>query len=105
MSPYSIAWDSATATNGPHFITAIARDTAGGTATASVVTVTVDNDAAPTVNMTAPAASATVSGDSVIVSANASDDGAVLGVQFLLDGSPLGAEARLRRTRSPGMRG
>ena len=56
------------------------------------MTVTVDNDDAPAVAMTAPAASATVSGSSVVVSANASDDVAVLGVQFLLDGSPLGAE-------------
>jgi len=42
-SPYSISWNTASATNGTHQITAIARDAAGNTATSAVVTVTVDN--------------------------------------------------------------
>jgi len=46
----------------------------------------------PTVSMTAPAPSATVSGLAVTVSANASDDVGVAGVQFRLDGANLGAE-------------
>ena len=46
----------------------------------------------PSVNITAPADAATVSGSSVTVSASASDDVAVLGVQFKLDGVNLGAE-------------
>ncbi len=92
VSPYSISWNTATASNGTHFITAVARDSAGGTATASVVTVTVDNDTAPTVSVTEPSNDATVSGANVIVSATASDDVGVLGVQFLIDGVPFGAE-------------
>ncbi len=46
----------------------------------------------PTVNMTAPSNSATVSGTSTVVSANASDNVGVAGVQFKLDGANLGAE-------------
>ena len=34
-SPYSISWNTTTATNGTHFLTAVARDTTGGTATAT----------------------------------------------------------------------
>jgi hypothetical protein len=67
----------------------------GNTATATAVSVTVNNpiDAAPpTVSMTAPANGANVSGSNVPVSATAADDVGVVGVQFLLDGSPLGAE-------------
>src|SRR2546425_12408078 len=45
----------------------------------------------PTVSITNPTNSATVSGV-IDVTANAGDDIGVVGVQFLLDGSPLGAE-------------
>ena len=92
-SPYSVSWDTTATTNGTHFLTAIARDTNGGTGTASTVTVIVANDlSAPTVTMTAPANGASVSGASVSVSAEALDDIGVAGVQFLLDGNALGAE-------------
>src|SRR4029079_1717417 len=90
VSPYSTTWNAATATAGTHFLSAIARDSSGATASAN--TVTVSNDlTAPTVSMTAPAAGP-VSGAGVVVAAIASDDIGVAGVQFLLDGSPLGAE-------------
>ncbi|MBI4341690.1 MAG: hypothetical protein HY598_05355, partial [Candidatus Omnitrophica bacterium] len=46
-SPYSLAWDTTTATNGSHSLTARARDAAGNTTTSSAVIVTVTN-AAPT---------------------------------------------------------
>jgi hypothetical protein len=46
----------------------------------------------PTVSLTAPANSATVSGGSVTLSANASDDVGVAGVQFKVDGSNAGSE-------------
>jgi len=46
----------------------------------------------PSVQMTAPANGATVSGTAVTVSANASDNVAVAGVQFLLDGGAIGTE-------------
>ena len=89
-APYAVSWNTATAANGSHSLTAIARDAAGNVTTATAVTVTVDN-AAPSVAITAPAAGATVGG-TVTVAANASDNLAVAGVQFKVDGANLGAE-------------
>lgn len=89
-APYTVAWNTTTAGNGAHTLTAVARDAAGNVTTSSAVAVTVDN-AAPTVAITAPVSGATVSG-SVTVSANASDNGAIAGVQFRLDGANLGGE-------------
>src|SRR5207248_2484958 len=91
-SPFSITWNTTAVANGPHTLSAIARDGAGNTA-ASAVSVMVNNDlTAPTVSMTAPAAGATVSGSAVTVSATASDNVGVVGVQFLVDGASAGAE-------------
>ena len=96
-APYSISWDTTTASNGTHSLTAVARDAAGNRGTAAAVTVTVSNGGGggdttpPTVSMTAPANGATVSG-MVPVSADASDNVGVVGVQFELDGAALGAE-------------
>lgn len=42
-SPYSITWDTATAVNGSHVLTAIARDLAGNLTTSASVIVTVNN--------------------------------------------------------------
>jgi hypothetical protein len=92
-APYSVPWDTTTAANGAHTLSAVARDAAGNTRTAATVNVTVANaDAvAPTVALTAPADAATVKA-TVTVSANASDNVGVSGVQFKLDGANLGAE-------------
>jgi hypothetical protein len=89
-APYAIDWVTTAASNGTHALAARARDAAGNTATSNSLAVTVDN-AAPTVNMTAPAGGAILNG-TVTVSANAADAVGVVGVQFLLDGAPLGAE-------------
>jgi hypothetical protein len=42
-SPFSVSWDTTTAANGTHTISARATDTSGNTATATAVTVTVQN--------------------------------------------------------------
>ena len=42
-SPYSVSWDTTTATNGSHVLLARARDAAGNVTTSSSVTVTVSN--------------------------------------------------------------
>jgi hypothetical protein len=91
-SPFSATWNTTTASNGSHTLTARARDAAGNSASASV-TVTVNNPdtTPPTVSITAPANTATVLG-TITVSANASDANGVAGVQFQLDGANLGAE-------------
>ncbi len=90
-SPYSVSWNTTTAGNGSHSLTARARDAAGNVTTSSAVTVNVNNDViAPSVNLTSPAAG-NVSG-TINVTASASDNVGVAGVQFLLDGNNLGAE-------------
>src|SRR5256712_458998 len=89
-APYAISWNTTLVANGTHSLTAVARDPAGNTATATAVSVTVDN-APPTVSMTAPAAGSTVTG-TIIISASATDNVGVVGVQFQLDGVNLGAE-------------
>ncbi len=51
LRPYTVSWNTNTATNGPHSITAVARDAAGNTATSAPRSVTVTNDSvAPTVS-------------------------------------------------------
>ena len=79
--------------DGPHTLSARARDAAGNVTTSQPVSVTVQNadPTPPVVALTAPDADSTLTG-SVVLSATASDNVAVAGVQFLLDGAPLGAE-------------
>jgi hypothetical protein len=42
-SPYSVPWDTATATGGVHTLTAVARDAAGNQTTSAAVSITVNN--------------------------------------------------------------
>src|SRR2546426_487941 len=91
-APHSGSWNTPTAGNGSHPLTAVARDPVGTRSTSGPVTVTVFNDTtAPTVTISAPVAGATVVG-TITVSASASDNVGVVGVQFQLDGASLGAE-------------
>ena len=94
-APYSRTWDTLTASNGTHSLTATARDAAGNTSTSTARTVTVSNGGgdsqAPTVSLTAPASGAGVSG-SITVTASASDNVGVVGVQFRVDGVNFGTE-------------
>ncbi|HSB03852.1 MAG TPA: Ig-like domain-containing protein, partial [Thermodesulfobacteriota bacterium] len=94
-SPYSVSWNTATASNASHTLTAVARDAAGNTTTSAAITVTVSNATSdtspPTVSITAPTNAQTVSA-TVTVTASASDNVGVTGVQFKLDGVNLGTE-------------
>jgi hypothetical protein len=95
-APYEATWNTTTATNGAHSVTAIARDAAGNTKTSDPVAVTVDNGPAPDttppgVSITAPLDGAAVKG-TIPVNVDATDNVAVAGVQFKLDGADLGAE-------------
>src|SRR5436309_10555397 len=77
-SPYSVSWDTTSAGNGSHTLTARARDAAGNTTTSSAVTVTVSNGpppdtTPPTVSITSPSSGSTVSGTTT-VTASASDN-------------------------------
>jgi hypothetical protein len=94
-APYSVSWNSTGSSNGTHVLSARARDAAGNQTTSTTVSVTVSNAAGdttpPTVNISAPAAGATLSG-TLSVTASAADNVGVAGVQFLLDGANLGTE-------------
>src|SRR5207253_1674688 len=47
-APYSVSWNTTSASNGAHILTAVARDAAGNTATSAAVSVTVSNSASDT---------------------------------------------------------
>jgi hypothetical protein len=47
VAPYSVTWDTSTATNGAHTLTAVARDGAANSTTSASVGVTVSNTAPP----------------------------------------------------------
>jgi hypothetical protein len=93
-APYALSWVSATSANGPHTLTAIARDAAGNRAQ-SAVSVFVSNATAdttqPAVTITSPANQATATG-SVTISASSTDNVGVVGVQFQVDGTAIGNE-------------
>ena len=87
-APFRISWDTTTASEGHHTLTAVARDNKGNRTTAEWINVTVDNDGAPpppsdttnpTVSISAPANRSTVTGTTTI-SSTASDNVGVVGV-------------------------
>jgi phosphatidylserine/phosphatidylglycerophosphate/cardiolipin synthase-like enzyme len=96
-APFKLTWNTTTAANGSHTLSAVARDNAGNRTTAVDIHVTVDNTGQPSdtnppsVALTAPTANATLSGTTT-VTATSSDDIGVAGVQFKVDGANLGAE-------------
>ena len=92
-APYSTTWTNSTA--GSYSITAVARDLSNRTATDTISVIVLDA-IKPTVNITAPASGATVSG-SVTITATATDNIKVEGVLFKIDGVNLGSED----TKSP----
>ncbi len=94
-APYTATWDSMTASNGPHTISATARDPAGNVGTATPVGVTVANvfdTTPPTVSVTAPVEGAIASGQTQL-EATADDDTGVESVTFLVDGSSVGTDS------------
>jgi hypothetical protein len=50
-APYSVSWNSTTASNGSHALTAVARDASGNTTTSTPVTVTVANTVVTTLSL------------------------------------------------------
>ena len=87
-APYEIVWDSRTTTNGPHAITARARDAAGDTAS-STVTVTVNN-IPPRLVILQPPGGATITGTTVAITYSTQGDLAeAQHAHFSLDGGPV----------------
>lgn len=92
-TPYSINWNSGLVSDGVHVVSAVARDSSNNTATSTVINFSVQNAdvTPPTVSITSPTDSSTVSG-TINITATATDNVGVVGVQFLLNGANLGAE-------------
>jgi hypothetical protein len=89
-APYSYAWNTLTAANGGHILSARATDLYGNVATSTEVSVTVDN-AAPSVALTSPASGAVVV-DRVSIQADATDNQGVTRVDFFVDGVLLASD-------------
>ncbi len=88
-TPYSLTWDSSTVANGSHTITAIARDTAGNSATSSAVTVNVSNSSTtlPDVVVTALTYSSGVFTSTIKnQGTKATPTGVTIGVGYSVDG-------------------
>ena len=90
-SPYALALDSTTLTNGSHTLTAKAFDAAGNSSTSTAFAFSVNNSTADT---TAPTVSASQTGSSgtITLSATASDNVGVTNVEFYVDGVLKGAD-------------
>jgi hypothetical protein len=92
-APYSASWNTASANNGLHTLSAVAFDTAGNRGVSTGVIVTISNSnkvQPPTVSFTSPSGGSTVSGVASIT-ATASDANDTPSVQFVLDGVNLGS--------------
>lgn len=92
-APFVVTWDTAGVSDGPHTVTATARDN-GGNATTSTITVTVANAAGdqlpPTVSLINPRPAETVA-HALLLSASAEDNFAVTQVRYRIDGVDFGA--------------
>ncbi len=85
-APYSCSWDTTTAINGSHTLTAKAYDIGGNTTISGSVVVTVFNDlTAPIISLTSPPNGSTLS-VTVTVTASATDNVGVSRVAFYQDG-------------------
>jgi gliding motility-associated-like protein len=85
-SPYSFAWNNATA--GAHSLTVRVTDNENATATSTAVNITVTANNAPTVSITAPANNARVTaGTSISITATAADAGGTIAKVEFFDGT------------------
>ena len=71
-SPYSVSWNTTTASNGTHTLTAQARDAANNIATSTAVTVTVDNQS-PTGTVVINGGAAATNSTTVTLTLSATD--------------------------------
>ena len=84
--PYLVSWDTQTASNGTHSLTAAATDILGGVGTSPAVSINVDNSHPP--NQLAVDASASIDGNGVMTTSqfNTSNDGELLIAFVAYDG-------------------
>jgi hypothetical protein len=91
-APYSLAWDSRTATNGAHTLTAKATDLAGNVGTAAAETITVNNPPSgtpPSVHITFPPTGYYTNG-LVVLSSVATDPLGISSLQYQINGVNVG---------------
>jgi chitodextrinase len=99
-SPYSISWNTATAAQGPHALSARARDEAGNTAVATAVNVIVDNQP-PTGTITINGgAAATNNRTSTLTLAATDNAGPVTHMRFSATGTSFSAEEVYATTKT-----
>jgi concanavalin A-like lectin/glucanase superfamily protein/Big-like domain-containing protein/purple acid phosphatase-like protein len=80
IAPYAISWNTTLATNALHTLTAVARDAAGNTATATAATVTVSNtmlDITPPVISAVASATVSSTGTTITWTTNEASDSQV----------------------------
>ncbi len=89
---YVYSWDTTTATEGSHLISAVATDSAGKTGASLGINVAVAN-LGPAASITAPTASAALTGSTVLtatVTPNITTTSPIASVQFMVDGKNVG---------------
>jgi hypothetical protein len=103
-APYAVTWDTTTAANGSHSLTAVARDTSNNTATSSSVSVTVSNGSSSSASssngnsfdfsLSTAGAKSVVQGSSVTNAITATlVSGNTKSVSYSVSGLPTGATA------------
>ena len=85
-SPYSTSWDTTAVANGSHALTAIARDAAGNSTTATSVSVTVDNRPPDTSGLVAAFGFEEASATTVTDSSSAGNPGTISGATHAASG-------------------
>jgi len=99
-SPYSISWDTTTAAQGPHVLSARARDAAGNTAVAAPVTITVDNEP-PTGTIAINGGAAATNSRTTTLTLAATDDlGPVTHMRFSNTGTSFSADEVYATTKT-----
>lgn len=88
-SPYTISWNTLTASDGSHTLYSQATDNNSNIASSSEITIIVDNTP-PAVSITFPTGGATLSGTTSITASSSDALSGVSSVAFYLDGSLLG---------------
>ncbi len=89
-SPFSASY---TAASGTDVLTAKATDNSGGQTTSNPVTININSNPPPTVNITSPAnGSSFLTGISIPINANATDDGTIVSVEFFVDAVSIGTD-------------
>ncbi len=84
-APYAFSWNTTSATNADHIITAVARDSSQNTTTSSPITITVSNP--PTLTISSPSENQNIVGNNITITYTKSGDLTYANhAHFVLDG-------------------